>query len=128
VVNNNLVVEWNQAHDFVTDRPITFEAIIQLNTGATPGNITFNFLQLDYYKGSSASVGIKDGGTQGPNAVVISVNTVNPLVDVNQAILVAWPSPAKVPSISSLSANSASEGSPDLVQTVNGNNFGGTAV
>src|SRR5205807_409285 len=128
LIGSNLIVEWNQAHDFVTDRPVTFEAIIQLNTGVTPGNITFNYLQLDYYKSSSASVGIKDGGTQGPNALVISVNSVNPLVDVNQAILVAWPSPAKVPSISSLSANRASEGSPDLVLTVNGNNFGGTSV
>src|SRR5437879_1628125 len=69
VIGSNLIVEWNQAHDFVTDRPVTFEAIIQLNTGVTPGNITFNYLQLDYYKSSSASVGIKDGGTQGPNAL-----------------------------------------------------------
>ena len=112
--NNRLIIEWNQVKDTVTySNPITFEAIIQLNTGSTPGNIIFNYLQLDYYLGSGASVGIKDGGTQGPNAVVISVNTVSPLVNINQAILFAWQSAVQTPSISSLSANTASEGSSD---------------
>src|SRR5712692_3518492 len=70
--NNRLIIEWNQVNDTVTSNPVTFEAVIQLNTASTPGNISFNYLQLDYYKGSSASVGIKDSGNQGPNSLVIS--------------------------------------------------------
>ncbi|HEV2947519.1 MAG TPA: IPT/TIG domain-containing protein, partial [Gemmataceae bacterium] len=129
-LNNRLIIEWNQVHDYVTynNGSLTFEAIIQLNTGATPGNIVFNYLQLDYFLGSGASVGIKDGGTQGPNAVVISVNALNPLVDNNHAILFAWPSAPKIPVISDLSTNTASEGSPDINVTVNGANFNNTSL
>jgi len=129
-LNNRLIIEWNQVHDYVTynNGSLTFEAIIQLNTGATPGNIVFNYLQLDYFLGSSASVGIKDGDTQGPNAVVISVNALNPLVDNNHAILFAWPSAPKIPVISDLSGNTASEGSPDINVTVNGANFASTSL
>ena len=46
--NNRLIVEWNQVNDTVTSNPVTFEAIIQLNTGSTPGNIVFNYLQLGF--------------------------------------------------------------------------------
>src|SRR5439155_4816481 len=127
--NNRLIIEWNQVKDTVTySNPVTFEAIIQLNTGSTPGNIIFNYLQLDYYLGSGASVGIKDGGTQGPNAVVISVNTVSPLVNIDQAILFAWPSAVQIPSISSLSTSTTLEGSPDLTIVANGTNFSSTSV
>jgi hypothetical protein len=127
--NNRLIIEWNQVKDTVTySNPVTFEAIIQLNTGSTPGNIIFNYLQLDYYLGSGASVGIKDGGTQGPNAVVISINAVSPLVNINQAVLFAWQSAVQIPSISSLSANTATEGSSDLTIAVNGTNFSSTSI
>src|SRR5437879_5977857 len=126
--HNRLIIEWNQVNDTVTSNPVTFEAIIQLNTGSTPGNIVFNYLQLDYYKGSSASVGIKDAGNQGPDSFVISVNTINPLVDNNQAILFAWPSAVQIPSIGSLSTSTASEGSPDLPLVVSGTNFPSTSV
>jgi hypothetical protein len=119
-VNNRLIIEWDHVHDWVTSNYITFEVIIQLNTGNTPGSITFNYSQLDYFKGSAASIGIKDGGSQGPNDVV-SIKTANPLVDNNQAILFAWQLPG--PRISSLSTTTASEGSSDLSFTVSGNNF-----
>src|SRR5438094_1393651 len=126
--NNRLIIEWNQVNDTVTSNPVTFEAIIQLNSDSTPGNIVFNYLQLDYFKGSSASVGIKDSGNQGPNSLVISVNTINPLVDNNQAVLFAWPRAVQVPSISSLSTSTTLEGSPDLTIVVNGTNFSSTSV
>src|SRR5438094_6533797 len=126
--NNRLIIEWNQVNDTVTSNPVTFEAIIQLNSDSTPGNIVFNYLQLDYYKGSSASVGIKDSGNQGPNSLVISVNATNPLVDDNQAILFARQSAVQTPNISSLSPSTASEGSPDSTITVNGTNFSSTSV
>src|SRR6266852_190215 len=50
IVNNCLIVEWNQVNDMLSSNPVTFEAMIQLNTGATPGSITFNYLQLDFFK------------------------------------------------------------------------------
>src|SRR6266849_368800 len=129
-LNDRLIIEWNQVHDYVNYNAtsVTFEAIMQLNTGSTPGNIVFNYLQLDYYKGSSASVGIKDSGNQGPNSLVISVNATNPLVDDHQAILFAWQSAVQTPNISSLSPSTVSEGSPDLTITVNGTNFSSTSV
>jgi hypothetical protein len=128
IVNNELIVEWNQVLAFVTTRPITFEAIIQLNTGDAPGNITFSYLQLDYYKGSAASVGIKDGGSPAPSYSIVSISQVNPLVDVNQSILFSWDSPNQIPVLSFLSTNSASEGSGDLTLTVNGSNFAAGAT
>src|SRR5439155_12591487 len=92
-VNNRLIIEWDHVYDYVTrSNPITFEAIIQLNTGNTPGYIVFNYAQLDYFKGSAASIGIKDGGYQGPNDIV-SLQTADPLVDNNQAILFSWQLP-----------------------------------
>ena len=127
-VNNRLIIEWNQVNDTVTGNPVTFEAIIQLNTGAIPGDIAFNYLQLDYYKGSSASVGIKDAGNQGPNSLVVSINAVNSLVDNNQAIRFAWPSAIQVPTFSSLSIQTASEGSPDLTTAVTGMNFTSSSI
>jgi hypothetical protein len=122
--NNRLIIEWDHVYDTVTHNPITFEVIIQMNTGNTPGYIIFNYQQLDdFIKGSHASIGIKDGGFIGPNDVV-SLPYPQPqssLVDDKQAILFSWELPG--PNISSLSANSASEGSSDLSLTVNGNNF-----
>src|SRR4029077_7590441 len=122
-----LIIEWNRVNDMVSSNPVTFEAIIQLNTGSTPGNITFNFLQLDFGKGSSASVGIKAAGNQGPNSLVVSFNIINPLVDNNQAILFAWQSPVQIPVISSLGTTSAAEGSSNVTLTVSGSNFANTS-
>src|SRR5260370_131567 len=73
-VHSCLIIEWNQVNDMVSSNPVTFEAIIQLNTGGTPGNITFNFLQLDNRKGSSSSVGIKAAGQHGPIPLRGAVN------------------------------------------------------
>jgi hypothetical protein len=126
--NNCLIIEWNHVNDMTTSPiPVTFETIIQLNTGSTPGNITFNFLQLDVGKGISASVGIKAAGVQGPNNVVVSFNVINPLVDNNTAILFQWQSPVQIPVISSLGTTSTAEQSPDLTFTVNGSNFANTS-
>ena len=127
-VHSCLIVEWNQVTDQNTLNPITFEAIIQLNTGSTPGNIIFNFLQLDpQFKSVQSSVGIKDAGIQGPNSLVVSFNMFSPLVDNNQVITFTWQSPIQIPVISSLGTTSAVEGSSALTLTVNGSNFANTS-
>jgi hypothetical protein len=127
-VHSCLIVEWNQVTDQNnTTIPITFEAIIQLNTGATPGNIVFNYLQLDSQFKAQSSVGIKAAGVQGPNCLVVSFNQMNSLIDVNKVITFTWQSPVQIPVISSLGTNSASEGSPALTLTVNGSNFANTS-
>jgi len=125
--NNRVIIEWNQVNDFLSSNRVTFEAIIQLNTGSNPGNITFDYLQLDFFKGSHSSVGIKAAGDQGPNSLVVSYNLINPLVDNNKAILFTWQSPVQIPAIGSLGTTSAAEGSPNLTLTVNGSNFANTS-
>jgi hypothetical protein len=89
--NNQLIVQWTQVLHFLSNSPVTFQAVLQLNTGNTPGNIVFNYPSIAtsdrYSNGGDATVGIKDNGTQGPNRVLVSFNGTNPLVASNQAIL-----------------------------------------
>ena len=61
---------------------LTFQAILQLNTGSQPGSIVLNYVDVDsgsitYNNGGSASVGIKDTGTQGGNRLLVSRDLVN---------------------------------------------------
>jgi hypothetical protein len=128
--DNELIVQWNQAPHSLSNYPLTFQAILQLNSGSTPDNITFNYASITtadrYSNGASATVGIKDAGTQGPNRVLVSFNGTNPLVASNQAILFSWDLPAPV--ITSLTPVSAPEGTAGLTLTVNGSNFAQNAV
>jgi hypothetical protein len=91
---DRLIVQWN-----VTDPSIPreqretaiFQAILQLNTGDAPGDITFNYVTLDTgsaarSNGASATVGIKDFGYNS-NRLLISLNDANnPLVGSGKAI------------------------------------------
>jgi hypothetical protein len=128
--NNELIVQWNQVQHFLSNSPVTFQAVLQLNTGSTPGNIVFNYPSIAtndrYSNGGDATVGIKDNGTQGPNRVLVSFNGTNPLVASNQAILFSWDLPAPV--ISSLTPDSVAEGTAGITLTVNGSNFAQNAV
>src|SRR5262249_54102975 len=70
-VLDRLIFEWNNVQAAPTSAsPVTFQAILQLNTGTKPGEITFNYPDLDsgtgdsHTNGTSATVGIKDTGTQ----------------------------------------------------------------
>src|SRR5262249_44692236 len=91
-VADRLILEWNRVQHYDTSpSDVTFQAILQLNTGATPGAITFNYPNLDtgdgYRNGSSATVGIKDSGSQGDNRLLVSYNDgANPLVGSGKAI------------------------------------------
>src|SRR5205085_511030 len=77
--NNTLLVEWNQVQHYSgTGTGETFEAILQLDTGATNGDIILNYGNLasgdGNQNGASATVGVKDVGTQGPNRLLLENN------------------------------------------------------
>ncbi|MBX6312587.1 MAG: Ig-like domain-containing protein, partial [Isosphaeraceae bacterium] len=92
---DELIIEWNQIWHFASSpSTVTFEAILRLNTGTTQGDIYFEYLDLDTgdtnRNGASATVGIKESGTQpttGGNRVLINFNSgSNPLVQSGTAI------------------------------------------
>jgi extracellular elastinolytic metalloproteinase len=67
---DRLIIEWSDVYRVgQTTSPVTFQGILQLNTGTTNGNITFNYVDLDTGNAASAfgvnaSNGIKASGTQ----------------------------------------------------------------
>jgi Bacterial Ig-like domain len=117
--NNNgvperLIIEWNnvRASQLGTDEnTVTFQAILQLNTGSTPGEIIFNYVDLDagdpfVDNGAFATVGIKDAGAQStaPSAhrLLVSFNqSDNPLVGSGKAILITTAADTTAPQVSS---------------------------
>src|SRR5262249_49604667 len=90
-VPDRLIIEWNQVpHYATTPSDVTFQVILQLNTGATPGTITFNYPDIDtgdlYRNGASATVGIKDEGFQLDNRLIVSyLDGANPLIGSGKA-------------------------------------------
>lgn len=96
LVNDLLVVEWNEVRHISgsTTNGYTFQMLLQLNTGSASGDIRFNYRDLDIgstslNNGGSATVGVKDIGTQGPGRLLIHQNsTANPLVQSGKAIRV----------------------------------------
>ena len=95
--SQQLIVQWDAAepNDVYATGTATFQAILQLNTGATDGNIIYNYLQTDtgsIYSdnGQMATVGIKDGGPQGPDRLLIAQNDgANADIASGEAILVS---------------------------------------
>ena len=78
-VLDRLIIEWNNVQGATTSpSAVTFQAILQLNTGTTPGEVIFNYVDLISgnfrNNGGSATVGIKAGGTQGGNRILVSQN------------------------------------------------------
>ncbi|BAY61023.1 putative outer membrane adhesin [Calothrix brevissima NIES-22] len=96
IQDNQLIVEWKEV--FIrgsgSGNPITFQAILQLNTGLARGNITFNYVDLDagnvsYNNGASATVGIKNATGSIGSPVLVSLNNgSNPNVRSGQAITI----------------------------------------
>src|SRR5262245_694156 len=125
--SDRLVIQWDNVLHFDSFTPVTFQVVLQLNTGATPGAITVNYLSIDtgdiYANGATSTVGVKASGPQGADRVLVSFNTTNPLVGSNQALQFSWVDANPAPVISFLSPASAFEGSPDLTLTVGGSNF-----
>ncbi len=95
LANDRLIIEWNNVQGATTSpSPVTFQAILQLNTGTTLGDIIFNYPDLDSGNfrsdGGSATVGIKDIGTQGARRLLVSLNnSSSPYVGSGRAIRLA---------------------------------------
>jgi hypothetical protein len=89
---DRLIIEWNNVQAVPSSpSPVTFQAILQLNTGTVPGQFTFNYPDLDAgnaaSNGGSATVGIKDSGTQGARRLLVSFNSAtSPYVASGKAI------------------------------------------
>jgi len=88
---DRLVLEWNNVQGYRSSpSSITFQVILQLNTGTVPGEFAFNYPDLDagnaVSNGASASVGIKDTLTQGTRRLLVSYNTSSPYVGSGKAI------------------------------------------
>jgi len=89
---DRLILQWNDVPHFLPTSPrgVTFQAILQLNTGTEDGDITLNFVNLDTgdenAQGATATVGIKAAGTQGANRLLTSINNLCPFVHSRGAI------------------------------------------
>jgi hypothetical protein len=105
--SNRLIVEWNAVRNISTGSSqfATFQAILQLNTGASDGSMTFNYVDLDLgnatiSNGGAATVGIKDSGPQGANVVLVSLNSNgHPLVQSGAALRITKGPPTSTGSI-----------------------------
>ncbi len=94
-VRDRVIIEWNRVQGYASSpSSATFQAILQLNTGSTPGDVSFNYFDLDTgdfrSNGGSATVGIKAGGTQGDNRILIAQNALSPHVGSGKAILIRF--------------------------------------
>ncbi|HVJ67155.1 MAG TPA: cadherin domain-containing protein, partial [Caulifigura sp.] len=91
---NRLIIEWSQVThwpDYPADT-VTFQAILQLNTGSQSGGIVFNYVDLEtvswYANGVSATVGVRAAdGTASPT--VVSFDATHPLIGSGKAILLS---------------------------------------
>jgi hypothetical protein len=96
------VIEWNNVHSDAAPASgdVTFQAILQLNTGLTNGSIILNYpdlalSDLSTTEAGSATVGIKATGTQGTNRLLISQNTsASPLIGTGKAVLITGSPPS----------------------------------
>jgi uncharacterized delta-60 repeat protein len=95
--NDRLVLEWNRVRHSAgaVSQHVTFQAVLQLNTGGRPGAITFNYADLDINSpslnnGGSATVGIKASGIQGANRLLVAMNNgSHPFIASGTAILIS---------------------------------------
>lgn len=91
--SDRLILEWNNVQHYSSSPSgVTFQAILELNTGALPGDIALNYLDLDagttsYNDGASATIGIKDANGYGSDPLVVSVNSTGPHVATGEAVL-----------------------------------------
>jgi len=99
---DRLVIQWNKLshHNNPTNtNNVTFQAILQLNTGATPGSVGVNYSDLAtgdaYSNGVSASVGIKPTGTTTAPLLVSNGGT-NSMVADGKGIRFAVPTVASI--------------------------------
>jgi hypothetical protein len=94
---DRLIVQWHAVqHAPNSPSAVTFQAILSLNTAIHPGAIVFNYPDLDaanpvFDNGLSATVGIKASGTQGPNRLLVSLDSLSVFVGSGQALRLSVP-------------------------------------
>ena len=102
-VSDRLIVEWSTVRRYSIEEAagapglagVTFQAILSLNTGpSVPGAIVFNYPDLDsgdgFSNGASATVGIKGGGANGVNRLLVSQDSdAHPLIGDGKAIRIS---------------------------------------
>ncbi len=95
---NKLIVQWDRMEDSNPGEDVTFQAILSLNSGITPGAIGFNYLDVDTgsastANGQSATVGVKDKSTASQPAALftqVSHNAANANVQSGKSLALAW--------------------------------------
>ena len=106
--NQHLTIQWNRVRFFsggTAGDTLTFEAQLFAD-----GRIQFNYLDLVSgaaagNNGASATVGVKDAGTQGPNRLLLAFNNgPNAFVGTGQSTLLSPPNPT--PDLYSFTLNS----------------------
>jgi subtilisin family serine protease len=80
---DRLIIEWSEIWRYGgSASPATFQAILSLNTSTLADPFVLNYPDIDTGDGAaeglSATVGIKDAGTQGPNRLLVSMNADSP--------------------------------------------------
>jgi Ca2+-binding RTX toxin-like protein len=91
---DRLIIEWSDVGHYPTSpSAVTFQAILELNTQSTDGEIRYNYVDLNFGdslldNGRSGTVGLKAAGQQGsPRSLVARNNGVHPLIGDGKAIL-----------------------------------------
>ena len=102
--NDRLIIEWNVQGAPISPSPLMFQAILQLNTGTSPGAFAFNYADTDAgdsrTDGAGATVGIKDSGTQGANRLLVQFNSTTTYVGSGKAIRFSYAPDASPPAVS----------------------------
>jgi hypothetical protein len=90
--NDWLVIEWKGVQSASGAGPISFEALLQLNTGATDGDVIFNYVNTNFNdptldNGLTATVGMADANaTAGGKLSLVQMNKVTDFVHTKQAM------------------------------------------
>lgn len=117
-VNDRLLIEWNQVQHYQGNGRVTFMVALDLNTGATPGGVFFNYPDLatndQYANGISATVGLHKTATPKPHDLLISFNGSSSLVGNQKAIQSSVP---RVTSITRMDPQSVPAGDMEFLVT-----------
>ena len=129
--NDRLIIEWNVQGSPISPSPVMFQAILQLNTGTSPGSFTFNYADTDSgdsrTDGASATVGIKDSGTQGANRLLVQFNSTTPYVGSGKAIRFTHTPDTTPPTVSVTSPAGGATVSGTITVTANASDNVGVA-
>lgn len=119
-INDQLIVEWNQVYHYSSSTdPVTYQAILELNTGNRPGKVILNYPDITTgsatdTNGASATVGLRSNSTSNYKLLVSQNSSSHPLLGSGKAVLLAVP---HVTSITRLSPSPAPDGDLDFQVT-----------